>query len=156
MPLREPPQDASRKDPLQEATEAGETVADRIRQQGGDLAPAFEAAEAAARAYQAAHGNLDQVLPATEEIGLGFSRGFPDGKTILRAYAEALSEDVCNPSGNLHKRIKAAASVSVSSLIGWFLTALGLSITAASLLAPIAGAIAGLGLVAFCRACKEV
>jgi len=95
------------------------------------------------------------VLPATEEVGLGFERGLPNGRAILSAYGEALAEDVCNPSATLHKRIKEATEVSMASLIGWFLTTLGLSAAAAGLLAPIAAAVGALGLVAFCQAWKK-
>ena len=72
-------------DPVQEAAALAEEIASKIKLDGGSLTPAYEAAEAAAKQYQAAHADLEQVLPATEEVGLGFSRGFPSGKAILRA-----------------------------------------------------------------------
>jgi hypothetical protein len=146
----------TRPDPIQEAAALAEDIASKVSLQGGDLGPAYQAAETIAREYEEAHGDLDQVLPATEEVGIGFSRGFPSGRVIVRAYAEALAEDVCSPKGSLHKRIKEATQISAASLIGWFLATLGLSAGAASLLAPIAGAIVALGLVAFCRVCKEM
>jgi hypothetical protein len=143
-------------DPLAAAAVLAEGVANSIRKRGGALEPVFQAAEDAARAYQAEYGDLDQVVPATQDIGLGFARGsLPDGRAIVRAYMEALAEDMCNASGDLHKKIKEAANISVASLIGWCLTTLGLSAAAACLLAPIAGAVAALGLVAFCRICRE-
>jgi hypothetical protein len=150
--MRMPPSDS-----IEAAAALAEDVAANIRNQHGALAPAYQAAEDAARAYQAAWGDLDQVVPATDEIGLGFARGsLPEGRAIVRAYAEALAEDLCNSSGSLHKKVKEAANISVTSLIGWFLTTLGLGTAAACLLAPIAGAVAALGLVAFCRVCREM
>ena len=144
-------------DPLTAAAVLAESVADTVRKQGGHLAPVYQAVEDAARAYQAEYGDLDQMVPATEDIGLGFARGsLPGGRVIVRAYMEALAEDLCNASGGLHKKIKEAANISVTSLIGWFLTTLGLGAAAACLLAPIAGAVAALGLVAFCRICREM
>jgi hypothetical protein len=141
--------------PIQEAAALAEEIASKIKLEGGSLTPAYEAAEAAAKHYQAAHADLEQVLPATEEVGLGFSLGFPSGKAILRAYANALAEDVCKPTGTLHRKINETAQVSAASLIGWFLATLGLGASAAALLAPVAGAVVALGVVAFCKAFKE-
>jgi len=54
---------------LEPTAALADDIANKIRLQGGDLASAYQAAEAGARAYQNLHGDLEQVLPTTEEIG---------------------------------------------------------------------------------------
>jgi hypothetical protein len=143
-------------DSIHEAESHAATLAAQIRAANGDLALAFAAADEAAAQFQAAGGDLRAVLPATEEVGQGFAAGRrPSGKSIMQAFMAALVDDVCNPKAELRKRIDASIKVGVGGLVGMLLGALGLPGVAAGLLAPIAAAIAALGVRAFGEVSKE-
>jgi hypothetical protein len=68
---------------------------------------------------------------------------------------DALVEDVCSPKADLRKKIDAAIKVGAGGLVGLLLGALGLPGAAAGLIAPIAAAIAALGVKAFCEASRQ-
>lgn len=143
-------------DSIHQAESLAAVLATQIRAANGDLAPAFAAADEAAAQFQTAGGDLRAVLPSTEEVGQGFAAGRrPSGKAIMRAFMDALVDDVCNPKAELRKKIDASIKVGVGGLVGLLLGALGLPGAAAGLLAPIAAAIAALGVRAFCEASKQ-
>jgi len=141
---------------IDQAETKASVLAAQIRAANGELSLAFAATEEEAARFQAAGGDLRTVLPSTEEIGQGFAAGrLPSGKAIMRAFMDALVDDVCNPRAELRKKIDATIKVGVGGLVGLLLGTLGLPGAAAGLLAPIAAAITALGVRAFCEACKQ-
>ncbi len=73
---------------------------------------------------------------------------------MVNAFLGALREDLCDPAAELHKRITRASDITASTLVAMLLGALGLSVAAAALVAPLAGAIMALGLRALCAAAE--
>lgn len=86
-----------------QAGQTAEALAHEVRQRAGDLSPIFNALEQAAVIYQQTGGSLQEAVPGTDDVALGFRGGKPDGRTIWDAYVEVLREELCNPKGELHQ-----------------------------------------------------
>jgi hypothetical protein len=142
---------------LASAEQRAEQIARSLREHPDDLDAIVSAEEKAAAEVEAAGYDLRALLPATEEIGLGFrGGGRPGGRSIVRAFRDALRTDLCDPEAELCKRVNSALSVGGAGVVGLLVAALGLPAVAAALLAPVAGAILGVGLKAYCHIIEQV
>jgi hypothetical protein len=142
---------------LVDAGSQADSIAATLQGQPSNLGVLIEAEEAAAAQLVEAGHDLRSFLPATDEIGLGFrGGGRPDGRSILRAYRDALRSDLCEPAADLHQKVSAAVNGGGTAVVGLLLAALGLPIVAGALLAPVAGAVLGVGLKAFCKTVEQV
>jgi hypothetical protein len=142
---------------LVDAGSQADSLAAILQEQPSNLDVLIEAEEAAAAQLVAAGHDLRSFLPATDEIGLGFRGGErPHGRSILRAYRDALRADLCDPTADLHHKVSAVVQSGGSAVVGLLLAALGLPIVAGALLAPVAGAILGVGLKAFCDTAAQL
>lgn len=139
------------------AGDRADMLAALLKAQPTHLDVLVSAEEEAAAVLVAAGVDLRNLVPATDEVGLGFSGGGrPHGRSIFRAYRDALREDLCDPEADLHQRVSAGTNMGGAALVGVLLAALGLPVLAGALLAPVAGAILGVGLKTYCRAVSTV
>jgi hypothetical protein len=67
------------------------------------------------------------------------------------AYAAVLHDELCKPKGTLHKQVQTGLATTGATLVTLIMTTLGLPPAAATIVAPIAGSILGLGVQAFCK-----
>jgi hypothetical protein len=140
---------------LEEAGRLAERLGSEIQSRAGDLTPAFRELEAAVRHYQQEGGAVDEIMPGSPELALGFRRGQPDGKSIWSAYADVLRDDVCRADGDLHRQLTQGAAATGASVVTLLLGALGLPLVAAPIMAPMAGSLLALGVKAFCARLGE-
>ena len=130
---------------------AADSYAEEVRAHGGDLEAVFDALERAYGDYIDAGGSPDEVIPGPAEVALGFRLRRPDGRSIWRAYADVIRQELCNPDGELHGKVGSGLQTSGATLVTLLIATLGLPLVAAPIVAPIAGSILGLGVDAFCR-----
>jgi hypothetical protein len=128
-------------------------AAERIRESvtsTGSLDAVYASLEAAVQTYASAGGSLDDVIPGGDDDELGFSRGQADGRTFWNRYADALRDDLCQPTGELHKTVSQGLATGGATVVTMLIAALGLPLVAAPIVAPIAGAMLALGVKAMC------
>jgi hypothetical protein len=142
---------------LVDAGSQADHIAAQLRLQPQNLDVLVDAQDEAASALVAGGHDLRDFLPATEEIGLGFRGGErPSGRSILRAYRDALQSDLCDRAADLHQKVSAVLNTGGAAVVGLLVAALGLPVVAAALLAPLAGAILAAGLTAYCSTLERV
>jgi hypothetical protein len=142
---------------MDKADQVARQVAESLRRDPNDLDAIVSASDAAARELEASGHDLRTLLPAGEEVGLGFRGGKrPGGRSIVRAFRDALHDDLCNPKADLHKRVGAAVNAGGIGLVALLVGALGLPAVASALIAPLGGAILGVGLKAYCRTINKI
>jgi len=134
---------------LEEAGCQAEAIAEDVTA-AGSLEPAYKSLEMALAAYLSAGGSADDVVPGGDVEGLGFSRQEGSGRRLWERYVQVLREELCSPQAELHQQVRMALNAGGAGVVGAVLTALGVSVVAAGVIAPIAGVLLALGLKAFC------
>lgn len=136
---------------IQKAGELAEQVALQIQNSNGNLRTAYYKLEEILINYRQNNVDVDLVMPAIYEVDFEFSKTNPDGRSIWIAYADALHEELCSSTGNLHKMVKCKNNLKGASLVNQIMDLLNLPPSSALLISPIAASILGLGVTAFCK-----
>lgn len=136
-------------EPVERAGLEAETVGHMVRQEGS-LDPVYASLESAIRDFTASGGSLDDVLPGGDEEALGFRRDKPNGRDFWRRYADVLRSELCTDGADLNTQVTQGVATSGATLVTVIIATLGLPLVAAPVIAPIAGAILGLGVKAIC------
>ena len=94
-------------------------------------------------------------MPALFDVDLEHNKTTPDGRSIWFAYADVLHDDLCRPTGRMHKLIKSDDVITGASVVQLIMDKLKLPESSALLVAPIAASVLGLGINAFCLHHRE-
>ena len=65
-------------------------------------------------------------MPGIYEVDFEYGRSCPDGRSIWSIYADVLHDDLCNPNGILHNKIKSDLNISGSSVVKLIINQLNL------------------------------
>lgn len=139
---------------VKKAGELAEQVATKVRNSDGNLSSVYYKLEEILINYRKNDIDMDLVMPALYEVDFEYNRTYPDGRSVWMAYADVLHDELCNPNGIIHKKVK-SKDLSGASIVELILNHLKLSSNSAMLVAPIAASILGLGVTAFCKHGKE-
>jgi hypothetical protein len=140
---------------IDEAGVLAEQIAQEIRAGAGDLSPAHRELEKQVREFVESGEPLEEILPGGDEEALGILRRRADGRSYFDAYARVVREDLCQPGGELHRKVTQGAAATGASLVTLLLTTIGLPPVAAPVNAPVAGTVLALGVKAFCAMASE-
>ncbi|HKR73462.1 MAG TPA: hypothetical protein VJR94_05060 [Candidatus Nitrosocosmicus sp.] len=136
---------------IQKAGELADQVSAIIKKSGGSLVPVYYKLEEILIDYKKQGIDVDLVMPALFDVDLEHNKTTPDGRSIWFAYAEVLHEDLCRPTGSMHKLIKSDGVITGASVVQLIMDKLNLPESSALLVAPIAASVLGLGINAFCK-----
>lgn len=136
---------------IEKAGELADQVSVKIKKSGGSLVPVYYKLEEILIDYRKQGIDVDIVMPALFEVDLEHNRTTPDGRSIWSAYADVLHDDLCSPTGNIHKLVKSDSDIKGTSLVQIIVDQLKLPDSSALLVAPIAASVLGLGVNAFCK-----
>lgn len=140
---------------IKRAGELADQVSVTIKKSGGSLVPVYYKLEEILVDYRKQGMDVDIVMPALFEVDLEHNRTIPDGRSVWIAYADVLHDDLCSPTGNMHKLVKSDSSINGASVVQLIMDKLNLPESSALLVAPIAASVLGLGVTAFCMHHKE-
>ena len=140
---------------IQKAGEVADQVSVIIKKSGGSLVPVYYKLEEILVDYRNRGMDVDIVMPALFDVDFEHNRTIPDGRSIWIAYADVLHDDLCSPTGSMHKFLGSNTSVSGTSIVQLIMNKLNLPEGSALLVAPIAASVLGLGVNAFCMHHKE-
>ncbi len=133
---------------------AADEIQSEIKAKGGSLEAVHDALEAALNSYEASAGLPPESLLPEEARQRFLGRRLKKGASFLQEYSKTIGENLCKPGSALRRACEAGAGTTGSGLVFVVLTALSLPLAAVGVAAAIAGAIAALGIDAFCR-CTE-
>ncbi len=136
---------------IQKAGELADQVSANVQKSGGSLVPVYYKLEEILIDYRKHGIDVDLVMPALFDVDLEHNRTNPDGRSIWFAYAEVLHDDLCRPTGTMHKLIKSDNIVNGALVVQLIMEKLRLPESSALLVAPIAASVLGLGVSAFCK-----
>jgi hypothetical protein len=136
---------------IQKAGELADRVSAKIKKSSGSLVPVYYKLEEILIDYKKQGIDVDLVMPALFDVDLEHNKTTPDGRSIWFAYAEVLHEDLCRPTGSMHKLIKSGGVITGASVVQLIMDKLNLPESSALLVAPIAASVLGLGINAFCK-----
>ena len=136
---------------IQKAGELADQVSAIIKKSGGSLVPVYYKLEEILIEYKKQGIDVDLVMPALFDVDLEHNKTTPDGRSIWFAYAEVLHDDLCGPTGSMHKLIKSDGVITGASVVQLIMDKLNLPESSALLVAPIAASVLGLGINAFCK-----
>jgi hypothetical protein len=136
---------------IQKAGELADQVSAKIKKSGGSLVPVYYKLEEILIDYRRQGIYVDLVMPALFDVDLEHNTTNPDGRSIWFAYAEVLHDDLCWPTGSMHKLMESDDVVTGASVVQLIMDKLKLPESSALLVAPIAASVLGLGIGAFCK-----
>ena len=136
---------------IQKAGKLADQVSANVQKSGGSLVPVYYKIEEILIDYRKHGIDIDLVMPALFDVDLEHNRTNPDGRSIWFAYAEVLHDDLCRPTGTMHKLIKSDNIVNGALIVQLIMEKLKLPESSALLVAPIAASVLGLGVNAFCK-----
>lgn len=124
-----------------------DSLANELREDGS-LTPLYAHLERTIEELSAAGYEPGDLLPATDEPGLGFSlRDKRDGKTLWQAIALAGRDAICKSDSAVRKSVGGGTGSVVTAII----VTLGLPVFAAPIAAVLAAFILASGIDGFCR-----
>ncbi len=135
----------------QKAGAEAERLAGLIK--GADsLDPVFESLDAAISDLEANGDQPSDLLPVDAEPGIGFFlHQKRDGKTLWEAIAVAGRARICDPAGEVRKKLAQTGQASSGALVTAVMMALGLPVVAIPLAVAIASVILAIGVDGFCQ-----
>jgi hypothetical protein len=114
------------------------------------LESVYMSLDAAISELTASGYNPSDLLPAEAEPGIGFALNQKrNGKTLWQAITVAGRSALCDPNGDLRKKL--AASSQAGALVGSVMSTLGLPLIAISMAVAIVGVILAIGIQGFCQ-----
>lgn len=133
------------------AADEANSLAAKIRDTG-DLTPVYQRLDSFVADMDTQKVNIDALLPAGEEPGLGFNiMEKRNGKTLWQYMGHELRTRLCDKNSDDHKAlVNAIAGGSTGGLVSLLLTTLGMPVIAIPLISIIAGVILAVGLSGFC------
>jgi hypothetical protein len=137
---------------IKEYAAQAEQLAAEIKNNHGDLEPAYRALDRAIEAVEKEGIPLESLVPAESDFALGFAASEDhNGEGFWKNYRRAIKKRICNPRSEIYKKIAAGGGVGAGSLIGLLLEHLGLPQAAIPIAAAVAGILGGAGLDAVCQ-----
>ena len=136
---------------IQKAGEIADQVSINVKKSGGSLVPVYYKLEEILIDYRKHGIDVDLVMPALFDVDLEHNSTNPDGRSIWFAYAEVLHDDLCRPTGSMHKLIMSDKIVTGALIVQLIMEKLRLPESSALLVAPLAASVLGLGVHAFCK-----
>jgi hypothetical protein len=135
---------------FEKAGSEAERLAEEVSR-AGSLTPAYQSLDEAIAELTTAGYQPSDLLPADAEPGLGFSLNEKrDGKTLWQALATSGHASLCDPDGDLNKRLRGDGKTSTGALVTAIMASLGLPAIAIAIAITLAGVILAIGLPAFC------
>ena len=139
------------KSDIEKAGDLAEQIASNLRESNGNLGIVYYKIEQVLLNYKKTGKDLDLIMPGIYEADFEYSRTYPDGRSIWSIYADVLHDDLCNPNGILHTKIKSNINISGSIVVQLIIDHLNLPQSSAMIVSPVAASILGLGVKAFCK-----
>ena len=136
---------------IEKAGDLAEQIASDLRKSNGNLGIVYYKIEQVLLNYRKTGRDLDLIMPGIYEVDFEYGRTYPDGRSIWSIYADVLHDDLCNPNGILHIKIKSDLNISGSSVVKLIINQLNLPQSSAMIVSPVAASILGLGVKAFCK-----
>lgn len=139
-------------DPDYEAAGAeAERLAEAVKS-AGTLEPVYANLDDAISTLTDEGYSPSDLLPATAEPGIGFSLNQKrDGKTLWQAIAVAGRERLCDPDGEVRKRLSQGTQAGSASLVTAVMLSLGLPIVGVPIAVSIVAVMMAIGIDGFCR-----
>jgi hypothetical protein len=129
-----------------EADELAEAVA-----AAGGLAPIYSWLEDCAGSLEASGYSVEELLPAVNEPGIGFSIFEKrDGKTLWQTVGAAARDGICNPKSDVRKQLQTTTHVTAGGLVSTVMISLGLPPAALPIAVALAAVLATVGIQGFC------
>jgi hypothetical protein len=136
---------------IEKAGGLAEQLAIKIRDSNSNLSVVYYKIEEILINYRKSGMDIDLVMPSIYDVDINYNHTSPDGRSIWVAYADVLHEELCNPNGILHKKVKMDSHITGTSIVLLIINQLRLPPSSAMIVAPIAASILGLGVKAFCK-----
>jgi hypothetical protein len=136
---------------IEKAGDLAEQIASDLRKSNCNLGIVYYKIEQVLLNYKKTGKDLDLIMPGIYEADFEYNRTYPDGRTIWSIYADVLHDDLCNPNGILHSKIKSNIDISGSCVVELIINHLNLPQSSAMIVSPVAASILGLGVKAFCK-----
>ncbi len=136
---------------IEKAGVLAEQLAIKVRNSNGNLSTVYYKLEEVLINYRKTGVDIDLVMPSIYEVDIEYNRTSPDGRSIWMAYADVLHDDLCDPTGTLHKKVEMENNATGISIVLLIINQLRLPPSSAMIVAPIAASILGLGVKAFCK-----
>lgn len=136
-------------DAIAQAAAWADRIAEQLRSSGGTMEPVYSALDEAIATVEKQDVDIEDLLPAGSEPGLGYSlRQRRDGKTLWEAVAKAGRDRIC--ASNSEVRRAFATNATSTTLVTAVIATLGVSLVALPLIAPIVGFLLAAGVDGFC------
>lgn len=92
------------------------------------------------------------LLPARAEPGVGFMLNQKrDGKTLLQTIAIAGRESLCDPEGEVRKKLSEVTQLGTGAVVSSVMFTLGLPVIAVPIAVAIVGMMLAIGIKGFCQ-----
>jgi alpha-D-ribose 1-methylphosphonate 5-triphosphate synthase subunit PhnH len=96
--------------------------------------------------------NATDLLPASAEPGVGFMLNQKrDGKTLLQTIAIAGRESLCDPEGEVRKKLSEVTQLGTGAVISSVMFTLGLPVITVPIAVAIVGMMLAIGIKGFCQ-----
>ena len=129
---------------IEKAGGVAEQLAIKIRDSNGNFSVVYYKIEEILINYRKSGMDIDLVMPSIYDVDINYNHTSPDGRSIWVAYADVLHEELCNPNGVLHKKVKMDSHITGTSIVLLIINQLRLPPSSAMIVAPIAASILGL------------
>lgn len=116
------------------------------------LDPIYSKLDGLIEELKAEQRNATDLLPATAEPGVGFMLNQKrDGKTLLQTIATAGRESLCDPEGEVRKKLSECAQLGTGAVVSSVMFTLGLPMVAVPIAVAIVGMMLAVGIKGFCQ-----
>ncbi len=96
--------------------------------------------------------NAADLLPANAEPGVGFMLNQKrDGKTLLQTIAITGRESLCDPEGEVRKKLSEVTQLGTGTVVSSVMFTLGLPVIAVPIAVAIVGMMLAIGIKGFCQ-----
>lgn len=136
---------------IEKAGGLAEQLSVKIYKSNGNLSVVYYKIEEILIDLKKSGEDVHLIMPSLYDIDILQNHTNPDGRSVWVAYADVLHEELCNPDGVLHKKIKTDPDTTGTSLVLLIIELLKLPRSSAMIIAPMAASILGLGTKAFCK-----
>ncbi len=136
---------------IERAGGLAEQLSVKIYESNGNLSFVYYKIEEIFTNYRKTGENINLIMPSLYDVDIDQNHTNRDGRSIWVAYADVLHEELCNPDGAIHRKIKSDLNTTGTSLVLFIIELLRLPRSSAMMIAPMAASILGLGVKAFCK-----
>ena len=116
------------------------------------LDPVYAKLDSFVEELKAQQRNAADLLPADAEPGVGFMLNQKrDGKTLLQTIAISGRESLCDPEGEVRKKLSEVTQLGTGAVVSSVMFTLGLPVIAVPIAVAIVGMMLAIGIKGFCQ-----